>query len=108
MSSSSGIVQIGSVWKQKYSSPRHVTPGRGTIAADQLLKFWTRPIRTSGLWTYTQLSGKNRSPSNMTATRMKSRYRSFPAASRTSRGGAGSSARATSDSGIEEMTASPV
>ncbi len=35
--------------KQKYSIPKHVFPGSGTIAALQLLKFWMRPTLTPGV-----------------------------------------------------------
>ena len=45
-----GLVQSPSPSKQKYSMPRQVVPGSGTIARLQLLKFWIRPTFTPGVW----------------------------------------------------------
>ena len=40
--------QMGSSSEQKYSTPRHVVPGR-TIPGLQAPKFWTRPVRSPGV-----------------------------------------------------------
>ena len=41
---------------QKYSKPMLVIFSSGTMCGLQFLKFWMRPMRTSGLCTYIQLS----------------------------------------------------
>ena len=45
----SAISQRSSPRLQKYSKPRLLMPGSGTIAALQFPKFWMRPTRTPGV-----------------------------------------------------------